>query len=34
VTGTPTFIVNGEVSPPFESSDDVKKYLDQKLAQK
>lgn len=34
ITGTPTFIVNGEIAPPFESSDDVKKYLDQKLAQK
>jgi protein-disulfide isomerase len=34
VNGTPTFIVNGEIAPPFESSDDVKKYLDQKLAQK
>ena len=34
INGTPTFIVNGEISPPFESFDDVKKYLDQKLAQK
>jgi protein-disulfide isomerase len=34
INGTPTFIVNGEIAPPFESSDDVKKYLDQKLAQK
>ena len=34
VQGTPAFFVNGEMSPPFESTDDVKKYLDQKLAQK
>src|ERR1700743_541442 len=34
IQGTPTFIVNGEIAPPFESFDDVKKYLDQKLAQK
>ena len=34
IQGTPSFIVNGELAPPFESSDDVKKYLDQKLAQK
>jgi protein-disulfide isomerase len=34
IQGTPSFIVNGEIAPPFESFDDVKKYLDQKLAQK
>ncbi|HEY5338752.1 MAG TPA: thioredoxin domain-containing protein [Rhizomicrobium sp.] len=34
VQGTPTFIVNGETAPYFETSDDVKKYLDSVLAKK
>jgi protein-disulfide isomerase len=34
ISGTPTFLVDGEIAPPFESTDDIKKYLDQKLAQK
>ena len=32
VTGTPTFLVNGAIAPPFESPDDIKAYLDQVLA--
>jgi len=32
VSGTPTFLVNGAIAPPFESPDDVKAYLDQVLA--
>jgi len=34
INGTPTFIVNGEIAPPFESTDDIKKYLDAVLAKK
>ncbi|MGN6517719.1 MAG: thioredoxin domain-containing protein [Rhizomicrobium sp.] len=34
IQGTPTFLVNGVIAPPFESYDDVKKYLDQALAKK
>ena len=34
IQGTPTFLVNGETAPPFESPDDVKKYLDSVLAKK
>jgi protein-disulfide isomerase len=34
IQGTPTFLVNGVTAPPWESYDDVKKYLDQVLAKK
>lgn len=34
INGTPTFLVNGEIAPPFESTDDIKKYLDAVLAKK
>ena len=34
INGTPTFLVNGQIAPPFETFADVKKYLDQVLAQK
>ncbi len=34
VQGTPSFFVNGELAPPFESPEDVTKYFNQKLAQK
>jgi protein-disulfide isomerase len=34
IQGTPSFLVNGVMAPPFESYDDVKKYLDQVLAKK
>ena len=34
INGTPTFLVNGEVTPPFESTDDIKNYLDAVLAKK
>jgi protein-disulfide isomerase len=32
IQGTPTFLVNGEIAPPFEDIEGMKKYLDQKLA--
>jgi len=34
ITGTPTFLVNGQIAPPFATTDDIKKYLDAVLAQK
>lgn len=34
INGTPTFVVNGQIAPPFEATDDIKKYLDALLAQK
>ena len=34
INGTPTFLVNGETAPPFESTDDIKNYLDAVLAKK
>jgi protein-disulfide isomerase len=34
INGTPTFIVNGQIAPPFESTDTIKKYLDALLAKK
>jgi protein-disulfide isomerase len=34
INGTPTFVVNGEIAPPLESTDDIKKYLDAVLAKK
>jgi protein-disulfide isomerase len=33
INGTPTFLVNGQIAPPFETFADVKTYLDQVLAQ-
>lgn len=32
INGTPTFIVNGQIAPPFGTTDDIKSYLDQVLA--
>lgn len=34
IQGTPTFLVNGQAAPPFESTDDIKNYLDGILAKK
>jgi protein-disulfide isomerase len=34
INGTPTFVVNGQIAPPFESPDDIKNYLDGILAKK
>ncbi|HEY8948996.1 MAG TPA: thioredoxin domain-containing protein [Rhizomicrobium sp.] len=34
INGTPTFLVNGEIAPPFESTNDIKTYLDAVLAKK
>jgi len=34
INGTPTFLVNGQTAPPFESPDDIKTYLDGVLAKK
>ena len=34
INGTPTFLVNGQIAPPFATPDDVKKYLDAVLAKK
>jgi protein-disulfide isomerase len=34
INGTPTFLVNGQMAPPFGGYDDVKKYLDAMAAQK
>ncbi|HEY2032528.1 MAG TPA: thioredoxin domain-containing protein [Rhizomicrobium sp.] len=34
INGTPTFLVNGQTAPPFESTGDIKTYLDSMLAKK
>jgi protein-disulfide isomerase len=34
INGTPTFVVNGQIAPPFVEYGDVQKYLDAVLAKK